>query len=229
MLPKDEYGMPVLPEFAELNTDVNLRRYMNSGSSSPDSNNNAAKDFDVVTRGIYDTFMDSPKINEAGFKNDDINFTTYPLVTQFQLPLSVTTTAAQQHQYQLQVARQKIVEYIHPERKERLEEFISAFLDFSVFDLADVWVPLTSEVDGSVTVHNVFAASSNETNVSSSVTEFKNVSRVTVIQRWSGAVGRAQSSGNPVWSTNPVRLFRMKLLTLFYVYIYLLTLPIFPS
>jgi hypothetical protein len=47
----------------------------------------------------------------------------------------------------------------------------------------------------------VFSLTSNENNTS--INFFKTCSNNTIIKGWSGAVGRAFSSGSPVWSTNP--------------------------
>jgi len=178
LLPKDQYGIPILPEFAELNTDGSNRRDVDTSSSISDDVG-AANEFDSATYGLWSTIMNSPqKINS-------------------QIPHDVAGIS----HFDGEQSNLQQVEYIQPERKERLEEFVSAFLGLSVFDIADVWVPISVDANGSILLHNVFAISSNE---SSSVTYFKNISRQTIIKGWSGAVGRAQCSGNPVWSTNPV-------------------------
>ena len=172
----------MLPEFAELNTENDSVR--GSGASSPTSDDmGEANEFDSATYGLWSTIMNSPKINGQPDPKNELSISTLPLL---------------QHTTMI-----KHDEFMNPERKERLEEFTSAFLGLSVFDVADVWVPITNAY-GNVSLYNVFAVSSagvNETNV---VRNFKNLSRNTVITAWSGAVGRAQCSGNPVWSTNQV-------------------------
>ena len=125
--------------------------------------------------------MNSPKINGPTAPIQDMSISTFSLSQQ--VPTQI--------------------DFISPERQERLEEFVSAFLGLSVFDLADVWVPTTAD-DGSTSIHNVFAVASSETSSSSAVINFRNLSRRTIIKGWSGAVGRAQCSGNAVWSTNQV-------------------------
>ncbi len=189
LLPKDQYGIPILPEFAELNTNTDHR---SSGTSSPASDDlGEANEFDTATYGLWSTIMNSPDPRNGEF---NVSTSSPPILQQ----------SLRNH------------EFMRPERKNRLEEFTSAFLGLSVFDLADVWVPVTG-VNGSVTLHNVFAVSSS-TSVSSGVSYFKNLSKNTVIKGWSGAVGRAQCTGNPVWSINQVRLLCRKVLHPFLVW-----------
>lgn len=174
--------------------------------------------------------MNSPKINHYGGQPQqqrhqlDVSISTFPMssspynhnnINQRNIIQNNTSSSLKL------LSRNQIDCIIQPERQERLEEFVSAFLGLSVFDLADVWVPITADVDGSVCtlLHNVFCVSSTDTvnddNSSGGIggssggvtpiTHFKHVSRNTVIKGWAGAVGRAQCSGNAVWSTNPVR------------------------
>ena len=89
--------------------------------------------------------------------------------------------------------------YMSDQRRERLEEFASAFLDVSVFDVADVW---TTTGDQSDYLGHITSITSSETN--ETLNDFKRLSENVMIKFWSGAVGRAYSSGNPVWSCNPV-------------------------
>uniref|UniRef100_A0A7S2UPA2 WRKY19-like zinc finger domain-containing protein n=1 Tax=Attheya septentrionalis TaxID=420275 RepID=A0A7S2UPA2_9STRA len=83
-----------------------------------------------------------------------------------------------------------------PVRQERLEEFISAFLGMSVFDVADVWMP-TSGDDAQYLRHvmSVTASDQNET-----LNEFKKATTGSILKIWSGAVGKAYGSGNAVWT-----------------------------
>lgn len=82
-------------------------------------------------------------------------------------------------------------------RKTRLEEFLYAFLDMSVFDLADVWVPAGNDYPDSL---RLVTCVSHDSGI---LDNFKDESTHTIIKFWSGAVGRAYSSGNPVMSGNP--------------------------
>lgn len=86
------------------------------------------------------------------------------------------------------------------ERRERLSEFCEAFLGMSVFDYADVWVPASEH--GYVDCLRLIMSSINNVDAEG-LSEFKGVSEHALIKFWSGAVGRAFSSGNPVWSANP--------------------------
>eukprot|EP00551_Chaetoceros_affinis_P004800 CAMPEP_0203665168 /NCGR_PEP_ID=MMETSP0090-20130426/2422_1 /ASSEMBLY_ACC=CAM_ASM_001088 /TAXON_ID=426623 /ORGANISM="Chaetoceros affinis, Strain CCMP159" /LENGTH=906 /DNA_ID=CAMNT_0050528637 /DNA_START=96 /DNA_END=2817 /DNA_ORIENTATION=- len=186
LLQKDQYGIPILPEFAELNTGTDQR---SSGASSPSSEDlGEANEFDAATYGLWSTIMNSTKIAEPVGPssvdrngNGNINVSSVPFL--------------QQQMFSNH-------EFMQPERKNRLEEFASAFLGLSVFDLADVWVPVNDANNGSTTLHNIFAVSSHSSRLSNGVSYFKNLSRNTVVKGWCGAVGRAQCTGNPVWSTN---------------------------
>jgi hypothetical protein len=84
-------------------------------------------------------------------------------------------------------------------RKERLVEFLMAFLGMSVFDLADVWVPLAGKA---ALRHVVTVTANNGLPISTTLAQFKRTSETTLIPYWTGAVGRAFSTGNPVWSSN---------------------------
>jgi len=101
----------------------------------------------------------------------------------------------------------------------RLEEFATAFLGMSVFDVADVWtVVSSSNGDNSlqhdygnenvVTNHPIhleclFTVAATSTNPE--INALRNVSMNTSIDIADGAVGRAYNSGCPVWSSIKVR------------------------
>lgn len=87
-------------------------------------------------------------------------------------------------------------------RKERLDEFLSAFLSMSVFDVADVWVPATSNGYPECLRHVISVVSSGMSN-NEPIREFERISEHALIKFWTGAIGRAYNSGNPVWSCNP--------------------------
>jgi hypothetical protein len=88
-----------------------------------------------------------------------------------------------------------------PVRQERLEEFISAFLGMSVFDVADVWMPTSGDDAHLSHVMSVTASDQNET-----LNEFKKATTGSTLKIWSGAVGKAYASGNAVWTNKQVRL-----------------------
>mmetsp|Transcript_813 Transcript_813/g.1404 ORF Transcript_813/g.1404 Transcript_813/m.1404 type:complete len:920 (+) Transcript_813:138-2897(+) len=173
----DFYGIPLLPPFAELESGDKQKV---DGSSITDSEDvaAAANAFDQATFGLWSTIMENPVMTS----------------TIEHIPEDATSAAAAISS-QMDGAL-----YIYPERKERLEEFSSAFLAMSVFDAADFWMP-TMCSDGSTNLHHVFSLTSNENNTS--INFFKLCSNNAVIKGWSGAVGRAFSTGSPVWSTNP--------------------------
>lgn len=80
--------------------------------------------------------------------------------------------------------------------RDRIEEFLTAFLSMSVFDAADIWIPREPGLCHEVTVL-----------ANDSLREFWAASEGIFVQSWSGAVGRAHASGNPVWSHVPSVIF----------------------
>jgi hypothetical protein len=95
---------------------------------------------------------------------------------------------------------------LSPIRKDRLEEFASAFLGLSVFDAADIWVCVSRNggvVEGLTQSFSVLVTQTNE-----GLNFFTNASAGCIVRPWNGAVGRAFWSGNPVWSSNKVRYLR---------------------
>jgi len=165
----------MLPPFGEFESDG-----LGGETSSTGSDDGAAANaFDQATYGLWSTIMENPAIT-AGIE---------------QIPDEAVSAAAD-------IVTQRQTLLLHPERRERLEEFSSAFLAMSVFDIADFWVPSMSSTDNSPNLHHVFSLSSDENN--SSLNYFKSASRSTIIKGWSGAVGRAFCSGNPVWSADMV-------------------------
>jgi len=88
-------------------------------------------------------------------------------------------------------------------RKDRLEEFASAFLGLSVFDAADIWVCVSRNggvVEGLTHSFSVLVTQANE-----GLNYFEKASAGCIVTPWNGAVGRAFWSGNAVWSSNKVR------------------------
>jgi len=166
----------MLPWFAEL------------GDSKDDDRMNtttASNAFDEASYGVWNTIMeDAPDFA----KPDEITSSNYETVKfDEQLPYQLCSKSEQMPQMRI----------------DRLEEFASAFLGMSQFDIVDVWLPPSLEhVDALTNITNVFA-SSKQSNL---MEEFRTISSQTLIKVWSGAVGRAFGSGNPVWSSNPVCL-----------------------
>lgn len=203
--PKDIYGIPKLPSFAELS---NAEKELNHVAASSPPLSDTSVLFDQTTYGVWSTIMASPvDNNELQEKKEfssvgmmpfpQLNTTTGFLTdnkqgeTTNQNSTLSTWSKLETHQ------REKPV--LHPERKERLEEFAGAFLGMSVFDLADVWIP-SSDIHDKDTLFHVCSQPSSSDDIA--LNFFKIISRNTTLRQWSGAVGRAYSTGNPVWSTN---------------------------
>ncbi|KAL9181016.1 hypothetical protein ACHAXT_009821 [Thalassiosira profunda] len=88
--------------------------------------------------------------------------------------------------------------------RERLEEFATAFLGMSVFDVADAWTISSDSPDGSAATGDrvlkcLFTVSATETNPG--INALKETSGRASVRVGDGAVGRAYSSGYPVWSS----------------------------
>ena len=169
----DFFGIPLLDPF------VNGGSGGGDGDSVSGSDDGAANAFDHASYGLWSTIMENPAINSA------IE----------QIPDEATSLAAA-----ITTAQQSETPNLHPERRERLEEFSSAFLAMSVFDVADFWLP-SARTDGTPNLHHVFSLTSDDNNTS--LDYFKIASNNTTISAWAGAVGRAFCSGSAVWSTNP--------------------------
>jgi hypothetical protein len=176
--PRDCFGIPMLPKVAELGSSQGNRSEVH-GDSVLDA-------FDEASYGVWSTIMqtyDEPyefEDNAPGRQNGT-------LIEDSKESFALATTMSKP--------------CLETERQERLQEFASAFLDVSVFDLAEVWLPIGQESSLLSMVTSV--TSSNSTNAT--LNEFTRQSQQTLIEFWSGAVGRAHSSGNPVWSYNKVR------------------------
>eukprot|EP00814_Leptocylindrus_danicus_P021913 CAMPEP_0116048420 /NCGR_PEP_ID=MMETSP0321-20121206/29543_1 /TAXON_ID=163516 /ORGANISM="Leptocylindrus danicus var. danicus, Strain B650" /LENGTH=725 /DNA_ID=CAMNT_0003530621 /DNA_START=155 /DNA_END=2332 /DNA_ORIENTATION=- len=87
-------------------------------------------------------------------------------------------------------------------KKDRLEEFAQAFLGMSVFDIADIWMPddETTEKNDVMLLKHVSSMTNDHKN--EDFIAFRQFSVGSTVRMWSGAVGRAFASGNPVWSRN---------------------------
>lgn len=105
--------------------------------------------------------------------------------------------------------------------RERLEEFLCAFLGMSVFDVGDAWVLSSDDGDngGGVslvgeendkgkTLKCLFTVAATENNPG--VNAFRGISANSSVKIGDGAVGKAFSSGYPVWSSDKVRLRTMR-------------------
>jgi hypothetical protein len=190
--PKDMYGIPMLPSLFDNAVDPPDK------FSSP-STDEIADAFDPATYNIWNSVMHSGgSVNETNplLQNIPGQATFNPSARDGTGSMGSASTHSSTASFDLQSAKP----YLDPDRKERLEEFTQAFLTMSVFDVADIWVP--SPGDGR-NIHHVSSVLSDEEN--HILNYFCQMSQNVVLQRWSGAIGRAYSSGNVVWSTNKVR------------------------
>ena len=94
--------------------------------------------------------------------------------------------------------------------QERLEEFANAFLGMSVFDIADAWTVSSYSSDGiahSPVMKCLFTAAATESNVE--INDFRKFSANSFIVPGDGAVGKAYSTGYPVWSSVKVSCMQL--------------------
>lgn len=180
--PKDTFGIPMLPTFAEV------------GNAATDYD--SGEIFDEASYGIWSTIMealkDDPLVESYNSVDFDFNESDSALIAE------AAVVAMSSDDSGLKVVLPNKAS-MSESRKIRLEEFCTAFLDMSVFDLADVWVPAGKDhLDCLRHVTSVTGTDKNallEDSMSNSAS--------TLIKFWTGAVGRAYSSGNPVWSASP--------------------------
>jgi hypothetical protein len=204
--PKDCFGIPMLPTNAELDSNNPMSgtyppgSYIENGRDSPPIEDV----FDEASYGVWSTIMQERPPVVASPSPSTYDEELIDIAVEDGLPVGHNEgfpNPALDNGYfdpnSLIITSKRSMDR---KRKERLEEFCSAFLGMSVFDVADVWIPAgPSHPDCLSNVTSITA------NIQSNVlTEFKRVSGYTLVEFWSGAVGRAYSSGNPVWSCNPV-------------------------
>jgi len=198
--PKDTFGIPMLPCFAELG---------NSSMSITPEAEDYSDVFDEASYGIWSTIMQPEPMEQSQAQSSAVvAYQGEPSQPDFP-PMGINETcdstpaswnsASVQADPSLQVMLPDQC-IMSPSRIERLEEFCSAFLGMSVFDFADVWVPAAS--NGYPDCLR-YAMSVSSTDKNENLNVFKSLSEHALIKFWTGAVGRAYSSGNPVWSANP--------------------------
>jgi len=173
--PKDCFGIPMLPS-------ANL-----FDGSDPLSGHEA---FDEASYGVWSTIMENGEHSVLGSDLLDSNgMGSSHFDPSSAGPVHETTGPV----YAINKPT------MEKERLDRLEEFASAFLDVSVFDFAEVWVPIGEEADH---LGQVTSIMSSDSKTNQALHSFEKMSEKTLVKYWSGAVGRAFSSGNPVWSAN---------------------------
>ena len=185
--PKDTFGIPMLPSFAEI------------GNVSSQENIDA---FDEASYGVWNTIMspNAPDVLDGLNASQDYDICGDLLNDSTSEVLEPATTTSPSSSSSALTLRRGISVLQEDSRRERLEEFCQAFLGMSVFDLADVWVPSGDSYPDSLRV--ALSVSSPGTN-NEYLNDFRWCSETSLIKHWTGAVGRAFSSGNPVWSANP--------------------------
>eukprot|EP00977_Amphora_coffeiformis_P007376 scaffold1595_cov171-Amphora_coffeaeformis.AAC.17 len=171
--PKDTFGIPMLPSFAELEQQQETKINSDDGEDV----------FDETTYGIWTTIMETLDGTENDFSEQPVDGEN-PLLREdssesMALPIAFHSS-----------------DPMKVERQNRLEEFCSAFLGMSVFDMADVWVPAGKDYPDSL--RHVMSVRSTDTNVV--LNQFHMSSENTLIKHWAGAIGTAFAGGNPVWS-----------------------------
>lgn len=201
--PTDTFGVPMLPQVAEIE---GIQTYIrpSQGSESPLSFGSADA-FDEASYGVWSTIMNSESKSDdnnapnghcpssvlssrnSAFKLDSGNALVH---SNSEPSLSRNSSSST-----VSLLTKPI---LPPQQRERLEEFAAAFLDVSKFDAADVWIP--SGEDGFDSLSQVTSVVA--TDRSDGLNFFKRVSSKSTVKAWSGALGRAYGSGNPVWSSN---------------------------
>jgi hypothetical protein len=169
--PKDCFGIPMLPNGSEI-----------EGNQTNAATESAVSDvFDEASYGVWSTIMDGTSDNQV--RNG----------TQ---PFGNGANAEDEDTEPVYTINKPAMSHA---RKERLEEFAEAFLEVSVFDVAEVWIPIGDDSDylGQVT-----AVTSTDTNPI--LNQFVQLTEKIMVKSWSGAVGRAFATGNPVWNADLV-------------------------
>lgn len=216
--PRDCYGIPMLPSFAELGSSPNSSMYGSGvtengrASGAPRPLSPVAEDaFDEASYGVWSTVMGSPPTDPS------ITETATAMARTGYLGLSpskvgsgetVRSVQGSKNSVAIKSSRTSSSSTLVPDkplmderRRYRLQEFLTAFLGMSVFDVADVWIPSTgSDGDDHGSLFHVTSVSTTDTN--EGLNYFKRISGDSTIKIWSGAVGRAFGSANPVWTTN---------------------------
>jgi len=191
--PQDSFGIPMLPSFAEVGNFVNNDE--EKQPSSPTSHASSEGAFDEASYGVWSTIMNSSATHPTTSRNS-----VSPLVNKaassghYKLDTSTESSSCLQQKPPSTSSKVKKL-CILAEKRVRLEEFLSAFLEMSVFDFADVWLPSIENE----TLHHVTSVSTNDCEI---IEEFIKVSSKTTINIWSGAIGRAYASGNSLWSSD---------------------------
>mmetsp|Transcript_7961 Transcript_7961/g.18600 ORF Transcript_7961/g.18600 Transcript_7961/m.18600 type:complete len:1142 (-) Transcript_7961:12-3437(-) len=180
--PKDHFGIPMLPTSCEMATL---------------DDHNA---FDEASYGVWSTIMNSER-HQAGTggpaKTSGVRMDINNKSSQRG---NMASALAGDQNDMLNVDKMHLI-------KGRLEEFAHAFLGMSIFDLADAWT-LASALPARVTSNDggthrqlkcLFSVAATEKNPD--INYLRELSGQTYINVGDGAVGKAFSSGYPVWNS----------------------------
>jgi len=182
--PRDCFGIPMLPAVAELGK-----------SRATEMQNDKIDDaFDEASYGVWSTIMQNLVVQNL----DETDSTLIMELQETRDSINGKNVLSTKSNNQGIPDNKPVIDI---ERQERLEEFASAFLDVSVFDLSEVWTPVGQNSDCLCLNSAVKSIDNNK-----SLDKFCEESQKILIKFWSGAVGRAFSSGNPVWSFKKVRI-----------------------
>ena len=182
--PKDPFGIPMLPTSCEMATL---------------DDHNA---FDEASYGVWSTIMNSERHHAGGSaKTSGVRTDSNNAASQRG---NLASALADDRNDMLNADKIHLI-------KGRLEEFAHAFLGMSVFDLADAWTlapalpTLVSSNDGGTPrqLKCLFSVAATEKNPD--INYLRELSGQTYINVGDGAVGKAFSSGYPVWNSVRVR------------------------
>jgi len=212
--PKDDWGIPILPEnsnsnhntFSSCNQQQPSHQQQQQQQSQLDAIDSAITDaFDEASYGVWSTIMNSPAANGSGSSEK-----------QQQQQITTTSTTISNNESQMATTNESQMEHTKKMNviQERLEEFATAFLGMSVFDVADAWVVKSSPASSMSDNNGESMNNSNSeeqilkclftvaaTNTNPNINTLRQVSSSTTINIGNGAVGKAYSSGYPVWSS----------------------------
>jgi hypothetical protein len=189
----------MLPDYAEFGFDNDIKQR----TQFPSSEASASEAFDEASYGIWSSVMHlglSSSFNTQAIKSDVISSRVTPPAPPSSFE-STNSCFVKEDEPTVISGWNANFNLIPNNKRERLEDFAVGFLGASTFDLADVWVPVNC---GQLQVLRCVATASSSAIGGDRVETFKMTSLKTSLNVWSGAVGRAFGSGNPVWSSNCV-------------------------
>jgi hypothetical protein len=131
--PKDCFGIPMLPDYAEFGFENENK----SRTQSPFSEESASEAFDEALYGIWSTIMQLG----SSFNNKSDNNGVATRVTPPTPPSSVDSSVVEDETF-VTPAWNSDLDLIPNSKRERLEDFAVGCLGASAFDVADVWVPV---------------------------------------------------------------------------------------